>query len=65
MLARLSTYGLKKVILWQKYKVKSGQYGVLTLVFHVSQLKRCRLDLDHPERAEPSRGPAKIVDKPG
>ena len=30
MLARLPTYGLKRVILWQKYKVKSGQYGVLT-----------------------------------
>jgi len=34
-------------------------------IFHVSQLKRCRLDSDHPERAEPSRGPAGIVDKPG
>jgi len=34
-------------------------------VFHLSQLKRCRLDSDHPERAEPSRGPAGIVDKPG
>ena len=30
MLARLPTYGLKRVILWPKYKVKSGQYGVLT-----------------------------------
>jgi len=35
------------------------------LVFHVSQLKRCRLDSDHPESAEPPRGPAGIVDKPG
>eukprot|EP00253_Pinus_taeda_P026665 PITA_26665 len=34
-------------------------------VFHVSQLKRCRLDSDHPERVEPTRGPAGIVDKPG
>jgi len=33
-------------------------------VFHVSQLKRCRLDSDHLERAEPPRGPAGIVDKP-
>jgi hypothetical protein len=32
--------------------------------FHVSQLKRCRLDSDHLERAEPPRGPAGIVDKP-
>jgi len=34
-------------------------------VFHVSQLKRCRLDSDHPERVEPMRGPAGIVDRPG
>ena len=34
-------------------------------VFHISQLKRCRLDADHLERAEPPRGPAGIVDKPG
>jgi len=34
-------------------------------VFHVSQLKRCRLDSDHPERVEPPRGPARIVDRPG
>jgi len=32
--------------------------------FHVSHLKRCRLDSDHLERAEPPRGPAGIVDKP-
>ena len=34
-------------------------------VFHTSQLKRCRLDADHPERVEPPRGLARIVDKPG
>ena len=33
-------------------------------VFHMSQLKRCRLDANHPERAKPPRGPAMIVDKP-
>lgn len=33
-------------------------------LFHVSQLKRCRLDSDHLERDEPPRGPIKIVDKP-
>ena len=35
------------------------------LFFHVSQLKRCRLDSDHLERVEPPRGLAGIVDKPG
>jgi len=35
------------------------------LVFHMSQLKRCRLDADHPERAEPPRGPGEIMDKLG
>ena len=34
-------------------------------VFHVSQLKKCRLDLDHPERVELPRGPAGIVDRLG
>ena len=34
-------------------------------VFQMSQLKRCRLDADHPERAKPLRGPARIVDKRG
>lgn len=34
-------------------------------VVHVSQLKRCRLDSDHPEKFEPTRGPVEIVDKPG
>jgi len=34
-------------------------------VFHVSQLKRCRLHSDHPERVEPPRGPAGIMDRPG
>lgn len=34
-------------------------------IFHMSQLKRCRLDADQPERVEPTRGPAGIVDKPG
>jgi len=34
-------------------------------VFHVSQLKKCRLDSYHPERVEPPRGPAGIVDRPG
>ena len=33
-------------------------------VFHMSQLKRCRLDADHPERAEPPKGLARIADKP-
>jgi len=32
-------------------------------IFHMSQLKRCRLDADHPERVELPRGPAKIMDK--
>lgn len=35
------------------------------LVFHMSQLKRCRLDADHPKRAELPRGSVGIVDKPG
>jgi len=35
------------------------------LVFHVIQLKRCRLDSDHPERVEPLRGPVGIMDRPG
>jgi len=33
-------------------------------VFHMSQLKRCRLDAHHPERIALSRGPAMIVDRP-
>jgi len=38
MLARLPTYGLKRVILWQKYKVKSGQYGVLTMGWKIHHM---------------------------
>ena len=34
-------------------------------VFHMSHLKRCRLDVDHRERVEPPRGPVEIVDKQG
>lgn len=34
-------------------------------IFHMSYLKRCRLDADHLERAKPSRGPVGIMDKPG
>jgi len=34
-------------------------------IFHVSQLKRCQLDSDHPEAVEPLRGPAGIMDRPG
>lgn len=33
------------------------------LAFHVNQLKRCGLDVEHPERVEPPRGPAMIVDR--
>ena len=33
-------------------------------VFHVSQLKRCRVDADEPERHVPTRAPAMIVDRP-
>ena len=31
-------------------------------IFHMSQLKRCKLDIDHLERAKLPRGPAGIVD---
>lgn len=33
-------------------------------IFHISQLKKCQLDAEHPDKAEPPRGPAMIVDKP-
>ena len=33
-------------------------------IFHISQLKKCRLDAEHPDRVEPPRGPAMIVDRP-
>jgi len=33
-------------------------------VFHMSRLKRCRLNVDHPKRVEPPRGPTEIVNKP-
>ena len=33
-------------------------------VFHISQLKRGKLDVDDPARAAPPRGPAMIIDKP-
>ena len=33
-------------------------------VFHISQLKRGKLDVDDPDQAAPPRGPAMIIDKP-
>jgi len=32
--------------------------------FHISQLKKCRLDAEHPDGVEPPRGPAMFVDRP-
>ena len=34
------------------------------LVFHISQLKKCRHDADHLDRTEPLRGSAMILDRP-
>ena len=34
-------------------------------LFHVSQLKRCRLDSGHLERVEPTRGLAGVMDRLG
>jgi len=32
-------------------------------VFHINHLKKCRLDVEHPNRVEPPRGPTMIVDR--